>query len=60
MNADGSKGVEVRVRAGAELAFLDWVGAALLAAGALFLACGAATISLGAREQTASRGTAGA
>jgi hypothetical protein len=60
MNADGSRGVDIRARAGAELAFLDWLGAALLGAGALIFGCGVAMISLGAREQTASRSTAGA
>ena len=58
MNADGSKGVDVRARAGAELAFLGWLGAALLGAGALIFGCGVVLISLGAREQTAGRRTA--
>jgi hypothetical protein len=58
MNADGSRGVDIRARAGAELAFLDWLGATLLGAGALIFGCGAVMISLGARKQTASRGTA--
>lgn len=58
MNADGSSGVDIRARAGAELTFLDWLGALLLGAGVLIFGCGAAMISLGARKQTGSRGTA--
>ena len=48
MNVDGSKGVDVRARAGAELAWLSRLGAVLLGAGALFFSTGAALILFGA------------
>ena len=50
MNADGSKSIDARVRAGAQLGLLDWLGAALLAGGALAFAGGAAMIVFGARR----------
>ncbi len=49
MNADGSKGVDVRARAGAEFALLNWLGPVLLGAGALVFCIGAGMILLGAR-----------
>jgi hypothetical protein len=51
MNADGSKGVDIRARAGAELGLLNWLGAVLLGAGALLFFTGAAMIFFGARRQ---------
>ena len=49
MNADGSEGVDIRARAGAELRLLSWLGPVLLGAGALLFSAGAAMIFFGAR-----------
>jgi hypothetical protein len=51
MNADGSKGVDIRARAGAELALLNWLGPVLLGAGALLFFTGAAMIFFWARGE---------
>jgi hypothetical protein len=51
MNADGSKGVDIRARAGAELALLNWLGPVLLGAGALLFSTGAAMLFFGARGE---------
>ena len=50
MNADASKAVDVRVRAGAQLGLLDWLGSVVLGAGVLVLVGGVAMIVVGARR----------
>ena len=49
MNEDGARAIDVRLRAGAELPFLAWVGGTLLGVGALVGVLGAGLIALGAR-----------
>jgi hypothetical protein len=53
MNEDGTRAIDVRLRAGAELGFLDWLGGALLGVGALVGVLGAGLIVLGARGSRA-------
>jgi hypothetical protein len=52
MNADGSPAVDVRVQAGAQLGLLDWLGAVLVAVGALALVGGVTIVVFGARRPT--------
>ena len=52
MNADASPGVSVRVRAGARLGFLGWLGPAFVVGGALLLAGGVTMIVFGVRQST--------
>jgi len=59
MNADGSKAVDARVRAGAQLGLLDWLGAVLIGAGVVVLAAAAAMIYFGARRPTDGAGGVG-
>ena len=56
MNADGSRAVDVRVQAGAQLGLLDWLGAIFLGAGVLVLAGGAVMLFFGARRPTEGAG----
>ena len=53
MNADASPGVSVRLRAGARLGFLGWLGPAFLVCGGLLLAAGATMIVFGVRQSPA-------
>ena len=53
MNADASPGVSVRLRAGARLGFLGWLGPAFLVCGGLLLAAGATMIVFGVRQSSA-------
>jgi hypothetical protein len=57
MNVDGSRGVDVRVRAGAELGLLNWLGPALLGGGMLLFLVGVAMI-FGVRRQARGPSTA--
>ena len=57
MNVDGSRGVDVRVRAGAELGLLNWLGPALLGGGMLLFLVGAA-MTFGVRRQARGPSTA--
>jgi hypothetical protein len=50
MNADGSRGVDTRVSAGADVPFLDDVGWILVGAGLVLLAFGGGLVYLGARD----------
>jgi hypothetical protein len=50
MNADGSRAVDVRVQAGAQLGLLDWLGAAFAGVGALVFVGGIALVLAGARR----------
>jgi hypothetical protein len=58
MNADGSRGVDARVSAGANVPFLDDVGWILLGGGLALLVLSGGLIYLGARAPRARRGAA--
>jgi hypothetical protein len=53
MNTDASPGVSVRVRAGARLGFLGWLGPTFLVGGGLLLAAGVTMIVFGVRQRSA-------
>jgi hypothetical protein len=55
MNADGSRGVAVRISVAASLPSLPWITAALLAAGVLALAAGLALSVVPARRAASHR-----
>jgi hypothetical protein len=59
MNADGSRAIDVRVQAGAQLGLLDWLGAISVGAGVLILASGAVMLSFGVRRPTVGAGGGG-
>ena len=58
MNADGSRPVAVRISVAASVRTLPWIGAGLLAGGAIVLAAGVLLIAVSARHAASHRAEA--